>query len=133
MSWSTDLFCNISFNRKTYNSLDDVDSNIEELKNCLNTCKQEIRDIAMMTEYSKFYNPEDYDSPYAFVSETIDTNLGLIEEYVSELTDLYKLRDNWEKCHENELAINPPDNIHWDSAFLDGDFVKSVKHPNGYE
>ena len=41
------------------------------------------------------------------------------------------LKENWTKCHdENGLAIDPPNGIGWDTAFLDGDFVKTVKYPN---
>ena len=40
------------------------------------------------------------------------------------------LLGSWEDCHNKEgLAINPPDSIQYDTAFLDGDFVHTVKHP----
>lgn len=131
MGWQTDLFCNITFNRETYNSLYEVNDRIEELEKCLNTCKKEIRDLVMMTEPEKFYDKKSYSNPYEFVNKVLEGDFELIEEYNVELYKLYKLRENWEKCHdENGLAIDPPDCIGWDTAFLDGDFVKTIKYPN---
>ena len=131
MGFATNLFCNITFNRETYNSLYEVDNRIKELEECLNTCKKEIRDLAMMTEPDKFYNKESYSSPYEFVYKVLEEDFELIEEYNVELYKLYILKENWKKCHdENGLAIDPPDCISWDTAFLNGDFVQTVKYPN---
>ena len=60
MGWQTDLFCNITFNRETYNNLYEVEDRISELEGYVNTCKKEIRNLAIMTEPEKFYNKEDY-------------------------------------------------------------------------
>ena len=45
MGWQTDLFCNITFNRETYNNLYEVEDRISELEGYVNTCKKEIRNI----------------------------------------------------------------------------------------
>lgn len=130
MGWQTDLFCNITFDRETYNNLYEVEDRISELERYVNTCKKEIRNLAIMTEPEKFYNKEDYNSPYDFVNKTVEDNLELIEEYSVELYKLYMLRDCWDKCHNDKgLAISPPKGINWDSAYLDGDFIKTVDYP----
>ena len=40
------------------------------------------------------------------------------------------LLENWDNCHTKEgLAIYPPDNVDWKTAYLHGDFVHSTKYP----
>lgn len=132
MSWSSELFCNISFNRQTYNSKYEVESAIEDLKVYIRNAENKIRNLVMITEPNK-YTPEDYD-PITYLTGEFEEALELIKEYEIDLYKLNLLLDNWDTCHdENGLAINHPDNISWNSAFLDGDFIKSEKHPNGYE
>ena len=83
----------------------------------------------MMTEPSKFC-PEDYD-PLIWMHNEFQDSIDLIEEYLVELYKLNLLLSNWDSCHdESGLAINPPDEITWETAFLDGDFVKTIKYPN---
>ena len=128
MGWSTELFCNITFNKETYNSKYDVQQKIEDLEKMIQICKDNIRDLIMMTEPNKFC-PENYDA-YIWVSNEYRDNIDLLEEYNVELYKLNLLLDNWETCHNEEgLAINPPENITWKTAFLEGDFVNSVKYP----
>lgn len=131
MSWSTELFCNISFNRKTYNTKYEVETDLEELDKNIENCKRELRDLAIMTEPEKFYDKEDYTSPYDFVSRNLEENLELLEEFHVEKWKLEILLNNWDKCHNKEgLAIDPPNEISWDTAYLHGDFVNSVKYPD---
>lgn len=130
MSWSTELFCNLSFNRETFNSKFEVKDKIEELDKYINTCKKELRDMALMTEPAKFMGKEDESDPYSFVTSKVEDSLELLEEYTIERYKLCVLLDNWENCHnEDGLAIYPPDGIEWNTAYLHGDFVKSTKYP----
>lgn len=130
MSWSTELFCNLSFNRETFNSKFEVEDKIKELDKCINTCKKELRDMALMTEPSKFMGKEDESDPYLFVTSKVEDSLELLEEYTIERYKLCVLLENWENCHNEEgLAIYPPDGINWDTAYLHGDFVHSTKYP----
>lgn len=132
MSWATNLFCNIEFNRKTYNYKYEVEQELEDITKQIETCKQSLRDLAVMTEPNKFYNKEEYVSPYDFVHQEFNSSIELLEELVVEQYELNLLLYNWDKCHNKDgLAIDPPEDIHWNTAFLDGDFVKSVKYPNG--
>lgn len=129
MSWSTELFCNITFSRETFNSKSEVQDRIEETERYLQTTKDSLRNFVIMTEPQKFC-PENYD-PLIWVNGELQDLLDYIEEYSVELYKLRTLLTNWDKCHdENGLAINPPEGIKWDTAFLDGDFVKSIKCPN---
>ena len=133
MGWSTELFCNISFNRKTYNSLGEVESDIEEMKDILQRYKNKIKAYAVMTEPDKMikFDDESYDNLLSQVNDEVSDMLEEMEEYYYELIKLEYLRDNWDNCHTKEgLAINAPEEITWETAYLDGDFVKTVKHPN---
>lgn len=133
MGWSTDLLCTISFSKETYNHKDEVESKISELDRCIESCKRTIRDMALMTEPSKFIDSNDNTdgSPYYFVTSQVEENLEALEEFIIERYKLCLLLENWEKCHnEKGLAIYPPDNIDWDSAYLSGDFVRSTKYPD---
>ena len=133
MGWSTELFCNISFNRKTYNSLYEVESDIEEMKDILQRYKDKIKAYAVMTEPDKMikFDDESYDNLLSQVNDEVSDMLNEMEEYYSELIKLQYLKENWDNCHDEKgLAIAAPENIHWDTAYLEGDFVKSNKNNN---
>jgi hypothetical protein len=132
MGWQTDLFCNITFNRETFNSKYDVENKIEEETRTLNYAKNRLRNLVYMTEPNKFCPPEQ--DTIIFVENEFNDTLETIEECTSNLVKLYILLDNWDYCHDkNGLAINPPDSITWKTAYLDGDFVKTVKRPDANE
>lgn len=136
MGWSTELFCNISFNRKTYNSLGEVESDIEEMKDILQRYKDKIKAYAVMTEPDKMikFDDESYDNLLSQVNDEVSDMLEMMEEYHYELIKLEYLRDNWDNCHTKEgLAINAPEEITWETAYLDGDFIKGTKNNNQNE
>ena len=125
MGWSTELFCNISFNRKTFNSKYEVEEELEDTKKYLETAKSRLRNIAMITEPKKFC--DDDDDPIYWLDNEITNTLELIEEYTIDIFKLERLLENWEQCHNKEgLAIDPPS---YGIAYLCGDFVKSEKYP----
>lgn len=129
MSWNTRLFCSIEFNRESFNSKEEVQDKLEELEMYLQNSKDHLRDLLMMTEPSKFC-PEIYD-PLIWMRNEFQDAMDAIEEYYIEIYKLNLLLTNWDSCHnEDGLAINHPDEISWKTAFLDGDFVNSVKYPN---
>ena len=136
MGWSTELFCNISFNRKTYNSLGEVESDIEEMKDILQRYKDKIKAYAVMTEPDKMikFDDESYDNLLSQVNDEVSDMLEEMEEYYYELIKLEYLRDNWDNCHTKEgLAINAHEEITWETAYLDGDFIKGTKNNNQNE
>lgn len=129
MGYNTKLFCNIIFNGETFNSKREVEERIEITKECLQNIKDNIRNFIMMTEPRKFC-PENCD-PLIWINNQYEDAIDSFEECCIELYKLEKLLDNWDNCHEEDgLAICPPDNITWKTAFLNGDFVKTTKYPN---
>ncbi len=134
MGWQTDLFCNITFNRQTYNSLGEVESRIAEVTEYINYTKGVLRAFAIMTEPNKLLSLDEGEDPLDRIERTVKESLEDLEDYYIERWKLEILRDNWDKCHNKEgLAINPPKCAEWPNAYLDGDFIHSVQHPNGYE
>lgn len=129
MAHSTDLYCCIEFNRKTYNYKSEVESDLEDINESISRCEKRLRDLALMTEPSKFAGKEE--DPYYFVTNTLEDNLELLQEYIIERYKLEMLLEKWDTCHnEKGLAIDPPDDMHYDSAFLRGDYVYSIKKPS---
>lgn len=129
MGWSTELFCNLSFNRETFNSKHEVEDRIDEVKQYLQYAREQVRDFSLMTEPAKFC-PENYD-PIIWVRNEVTDALNDIEEYSIELYKLNILLDNWDRCHNSDgLGIDPPDGIGWNTAFITGDFVETIKYPN---
>lgn len=128
MSWETRLFCGISFKNKTYNNKYEVENDLEDLKACIKTCEQELRDLAIMTEPEKFMSKEYDNSPYSFVCQTVNDNIELLKECSVEKAQLELLLNEWDNCHDqNGLAI-PPEEYMWNEAYLDGDSIKTIKN-----
>lgn len=135
MGWSTNLFVNVSFNRKTYTSIAEVECDLEELNTSIKYNKEELRDLALMTEPEKLLKPNDDEGSetiYNIVRERVSTCLEILEEDIVARARLLLLRENWDACHDKEtgLAIPAPNNINWDTAYLDGDFIPTTKNPN---
>lgn len=131
MAWSTELFCNISYNRETFNSKYEVEDKLDTVNKCIDGCKKTLRDLAIMTEPNKFFNDDPDSNPYYQITKEVEDHIELLEEYYIEKYKLSLLLENWENCHNKEgLAIYPPDNIDWRTAYLHGDFVKSTKYPS---
>lgn len=129
MSWETRLFTSIPYNRKTYNSKWEVQNDYDELTSIIKRYKQRLRDLVIMTEPSKWCDC-DSQNPYYFVTNEYEDIIEELEDCIIERFKLGILLGDWENCHNREgLAIDPPDGIKFDTAFLDGDFVLTVKHP----
>ena len=97
-----------------------------------------LRNLAYITEPQKLFNCKDcegYDlNPIDVINQEFEEALEGLEEYYYDKFTLSYLIDNWDYCHNDEgLAIEPPEGISWNTAFLDGDFVRTVKHPKGCE
>lgn len=134
MGWQTDLFCTLTFNRQTYNSISEVDDRIAELTLYIKDLEGTLKDLAIMTEPNKLLSLEEGESALYHLQHRVKESLEGLEEYYIERWKLEILRENWNHCHNEEgLAINPPESIDWRTAYLDGDYVKSIDHPNGYE
>lgn len=93
-----------------------------------------LKELALITEPGKLLHLEEGEDPIDKIRRMVRDSLEELEEYYIERWKLEILKDNWSHCHDKDgLAINPPECAVWPNAYLDGDFVKSVKHPNGYE
>lgn len=129
MSTETELFCSIFFVGDSYNYLWQVEKEIKNLEKYYAQCKQELRDLVMITEPQKFFTASEANgNVYEQVTERIEQIFESMEEWVCKLHDLYYLRDNWEYCHDKAsgLAIAPPENINSNTAYYHGDYVKTV-------
>ena len=70
------------------------------------------------------------------VSDTFEWIGSKLSCYFKELEECYYekftlelLLENWDKCHNEEgLAIPPPDDMEYDTAYLDGDYIETTKN-----
>lgn len=132
MGWETNLFTNIRYNRKTYNSLYEVQDDIKECERLISYFKNQLQTLAACTEPKKIMD-EDSD-PLTWVSTTVDRILEDLEEAYEEKFKLRILEDSWDECHNKDgLAISPPKDIHWNTSYLDGDFINTDKNPKANE
>lgn len=130
MSWETRLFTSIEFNRATYNDKYDVESDLDETNRLIEICEKTIRDLVVMTEPNKFFNKEE-SNPYLEMTNEYEQQLDFLKELLIKKYKLCILLNEWDNCHDiNGLAINPPDIIKYNTAYLDGDFIKTVSNPN---
>ena len=123
MSYSTDLWCCISFLRKTYKNKEYVQDDLNEARNNIRTAKETITKLVYMTEPSKFFNFGSENAMELINYELQSAFDSLEEEYCNE-NRLSILLDEWDNCHdENGKAIKPPDNIDCMTAFISGDYL----------
>ena len=122
MSWSTDLFCPITFSRKTYRHISEVESDHEEICNLIKVVERRLHDLAVMTEPQKMFpHAEDV---LAEVSAEVDRQLDELRDYIEERWKLELLIEYWQKCHAADgRPIALPDAIGWDDAFISGDYL----------
>lgn len=129
MSTETALLCNIHFVGASYNYLWEVEQEIRKLEKYCEKCKQELRDLVMMTEPQKYFTAiNENGSVYEQITERIEQIAESMEGWVCKLHDLYYLRDNWDNCHDKAsgLAIPPPDGIGYETAYYHGDYVRTI-------
>ncbi len=133
MGWGTTLFTNLYFSRETFRSKLQVEDALESQRSMFADAKQNLRKYAFMTEPRRFMSEDELkdSNPDVWLEERVNDAISTIEETSVEIYRLELLLERWDNCHnEQGLAIDPPDDIHWNSTFLEGDFVPSVKHPD---
>ena len=122
MGWSTELFCNISFHKHTYNHLSEVTSKIEELKDYKQILIDQLFTLVITTEPNKMYETEG--NVADFLRFEFKDLIEQLEETTVELSNLYLLKENWSLCHDsNGNAIKIPDEL-CDKAYISGDFIE---------
>lgn len=125
MSWSTNLMCWIPFNRRTYNSKSKVESDYEYSNKLIETIKKNIAALVTTTEPQKYF-PES-ENPVQEMLNELDGDIECLVEALDENIRLGFLLDNWDKCHTADGdAIPIPNEIKYDSAFIDGDFIRTA-------
>lgn len=131
MGWSTELFTNITYNRKSYNHLSEVESDYENVCDMIKHCEEDLRSLALITEPKKFCDEEQ--DPMWYLTYKVNENLKELEELYIEKFKLGILIDEWKNCHDEEgYAVPHPENIHWNTAFLDGDFIRTKDNKDNF-
>lgn len=131
MGWESTLYTALSFRKETFENKYQVQSKIDGLNRSIDMNKAELRDLAMMTEPGKMLRHDDMEDGVTasdLVLDRFNSCIEIIEEDIAEREWLLLLLEKWDDCHDKEtgLAIPPPDDWKWDTAYFDGDFVKTV-------
>lgn len=123
MGWSTELFCNISFYKKTYNDKIAVEEELNEVKSSLRVAENRLRSLVFTTEPNKFCREEE--DPDEYLHSSFE---GWLTRYQQLSITEYKLQlllDNWDKCHDEDgKAIQGPESLEYDDAYLRGDYIE---------
>lgn len=138
MSWSTEALVHISFSRETYDTLYKVQSDIEECEQMIETAKNHLRDLAIMTEPNKFMEKGAECSPLGWVQVEFREWVEILEEETVKLFKLRCLEDAWNKMHIDGRAIYHKGNFD-DAQRIWGDYLDecwpdgSKKYVNGVQ
>lgn len=125
MGFGTTLYTDIYFNRETYNSLYEVEDELEQTNNLIKILEKDIESLTLITEPKKFCSEED--DPICFLQNRVRESLHELNELYINRYKLTLLKDEWDKCHNDEgLAIPAPREVRYKS-FLSGDFIHSVE------
>ena len=131
MAWYTDLFCRVSFRGKTYNDIQDVCDDLDNINEYMKVIEEEMCDMALITDPDKMFSMSiKHDSCDALdvLQTKFNQNMDLLEEYCDEIVKLELLKDNWKACHNQDgTAKQPPESFDWDDCYMDGDFIKTQK------
>lgn len=126
MGWGTTLVCGIYYNKKTYDTKYSVEEELEDLNDRLRDLREDILLLSAATDPNKVFPKSE--EPLTELRRRIKEDLEEIDEVTIDIFKLELLLENWDACHDKDgYAIDTPDNIEWDSAFLYGDFIE--KHP----
>ena len=110
MGLSTNLYTQISFSRKTYTDIYQVDEDIRECKDMIQMYQKKLSQLAFMTEPKKCCPKEFIDYPLDWIQNELRECFEELEDYYWQLSKLEILKYSWDKCHDKEtgLAIDPP-------------------------
>lgn len=121
MGFGTYLYTDLYFNRKTYNSLYEVEEDLEEALDKIHHARARFKVLAFMTEPQKFCVNEE--SPDTYLEQELGYALEELEEALIEAYKLRLLKDNWKETHDSEgKAIRPSDEDR--KPFISGDFIE---------
>lgn len=131
MGWTTELFTNITYNRKSYNHLSEVENDYENVCDMIKHFEGDLRSVALITEPKKFCEEEQ--DPMWYLTNKVSECLEELQDLYVERYKLGILIDEWKNCHDAEgYAIPKPDNINWNTSFLEGDYVKTKENKDDF-
>lgn len=125
MGYGTYLTTDLYYNRKSYTSRYEVENDLDDVRQIISNLKTRLRTFAFMTEPQKFMDKEEYSDPMWFIEHEINEILEELDEYIVEEYKLSILLEHWEHCHTKDgKPILPPEGFgHWNTAYIDGDFI----------
>ena len=118
MGFGTTLYTDIYFSKETYNSKYEVEQEIEECKNTINSFKERIKNLSFITEPKKFIDEET--DPVSWISSSVDDCLEVIMEENEKLYKLEMLLERWDETHDEK-----------DRAIVRDISIKDYKPPYG--
>ena len=123
MGCETDLYTTLVFSHKTFNDRYDVESELDDTEKLIKLYENKLQTIGVMTEPKKYCGDED--DPLAFINAEVSDALKELDELYVERYKLNLVLETWDKSHDSEgYAIKRPENVPWDAAYLEGDFIK---------
>lgn len=127
MSFGTYLFCELYFNRETYETKEQVQSELNNINAYIKDLEGKLLNYGVMTEPDKFIKREEDDvNLMDLVQSEINAIIGQLEESYIDRYRLNLLLDNWDSCHTPDgKAITPKFDESKYTAFMSGDFVPS--------
>lgn len=131
MGFGVYLYPEIYYSKPKWYTYDGLLDEIESIKRIIDMQKKKLAALAMMTEPQKMM-PKDQEDPIWWIQREVDEILfdedseATLGDYYRELFKLELMRDNWDACHKDGIAIAPPkgsfDKV---NAYMTGDFVDS--------
>lgn len=136
MAWYTEYTTKLWFNRKTYDDLSVVESDLDEIEDLISSYEKDLNDLAMITEPKKFCG-EDED-PMGWLQVKVRECLEELGSLYIERFKLQCLRDGWQYCHtEDGDPIHAPKELMnvkgYDCSYIDGDFIYTKEERNEKE
>lgn len=128
MGWSTELYTSITYNRKTYNTKFQVESDLEEARDAAQRVRERIMQLAAITDPAK-YMPEDWSDPLEWLNHALDEALEALEDATIDIWKLEYLLQEWDNCHLPDGSARPmPQGLSMTDSYIWGDFidVKSI-------
>lgn len=121
MGFGTYLYTDLYFNRKTYNSLYEVEEDFKRAQDRISHARARLKVLAFMTEPQKFCVNEE--SPDTYLEQELEYALEELEEALIDTYKLNMLKECWKETHDSEgKAIRPSDEER--KPFICGDFIE---------
>ena len=128
MGWGTTLTTDIYYNRKSYNSLFEVEDDLKEEQNYIDSLKNELRMLVACTDPQKMLPQDQEWEPLEWLKNKTDQILSELEIAIGTRNDYQTLIDVWDDCHKDGVARACPDGM--SGSYLEGDFVKTDRSEN---